>query len=365
MSKRGRHRQQKRVHDSREKKAPLPRGVEQEDGLGHLTLLTTRRVFLKAISTVVLGAAGSITAYRVDQALDGARANEAAVNKFFFLFDTEKFSGAYNVGVDLAMKLPPDSEQYLRWLNNLACTLVWEGEFGTAWALLSQAAVQAKAQTWSKDLVRSNLAYVLYHLGKPTSGLISVLERNARLLASESFRGQPWLQLWSRQPAATGPLIPPFGVLWRLYAQAGDFQHALMAGTVDIDLQGRRAQGTRIGLGFIAHSMGRDSLGLRLVEEVQPEYNPPASWEHMKAERDVLISSFIKRSSPSEPSFLGQAASVKGQYYSWTSLANVRYLLASELSKDLCGEYGKRVIEGYKNEKGDLPALQQIMDIIH
>ncbi|AQZ60919.1 hypothetical protein BKM31_04935 [[Actinomadura] parvosata subsp. kistnae] len=148
-------------------------------------------------------------------------------------------------------------------------------------------------------------------------------------------------------------------MLYRLYAKEGDFLKSYEAARADIELQGISAQGTRLVVGLMAEPLRREKEALRLADQVTREHNPPSSWDHMEAERDVIISLLSGRGSATGATFVGQAESAKGEYYSWTSLADVRYFL--EGSPLLRHELGERILASYEQvDMGHLLAMVQL-----
>jgi hypothetical protein len=333
-------------------------------GNSRLELPKTRRAFLRAVANLALtvtgGALGNIWASRWERRNERA----AKVDYFFLLFETEQFAQAYEVGLEILARLPRDSMELGRWLNNVACAAVWEGDFRDARALLLRARTGPKS--WWTAMVECNLAYVEYHLGGDTRSLIPRVKQAIRTpLTQDIIRDQHWLQLWSRQPRMSTPWVPPFGVLLRLYAKDGQFSDAYASGQADLRSQGYRAQGSRVLLGLIARPIQSEKLSLQYLDEVSEEHNPPSSWDHMRAERDLIVADLTRRSLPSDWSFINQAASAKGVYYSWTSLADLRYFLAADVSRAVKYEYGRQLLAGYKEAgHADQEAIRRIATMV-
>jgi hypothetical protein len=153
--------------------------------------------------------------------------------------------------------------------------------------------------------------------------------------------------------------------LFRLYAQANSFNRAWAAGKADIEAQGLRAQGARLVLGLMSRTVGREREVFQYLDEMRPEYNPASSWEHMAAERNVIIDQLTGKQPNETSSFIGQAISPKAEYYSWTTLADLRYVLSPDFMDAFRREYGRRVIAGYREAGklniGAMPYVQSLV----
>lgn len=267
-----------------EKAAPAPDDTADSTGL---TLLKTRRAFIGAIAATTLavlgGTLGNIASFNWTKTEDLRN----SIDYFFFLFDSERYPEAYQVGLeDILRHSARDSEEFARWLNNVACAAVWDGQFNDALNLFHQ--IPSIQETWWKPVAVANLAYTRYHLGLDTRRYISYLERSITSLARARHSKQDaWLQLWSRQPSGSDQLVvPPLAVLYRLYAKEGDLSESFQAAQADIQLQGVTAQGARLVVGLMAAAVGQEKEALRLADQVAREHNPPSSWDHMEALRE-------------------------------------------------------------------------------
>src|SRR5438105_10991514 len=229
---------------------------------------------------------------------------ELAHDNFFLLYDSEAYPKAYDLGIEIVARLPRGSAEQIRWLNNTACAAVFTGMFATAAGLLETARREGVPTSDWGVLVESNLAYVRYHLGLPVTSFIPVVERAVRQLAASHRANDGWLQLWSRQLSDPAPVTPPYGVLLRLYAREGRYSEAFAAAKSDIAAQGYRAQGTRCLLAMVGPVVGEERVALRHVNEIVEEHNPASSWDHMAAERDVIVSVLTGVGSPDDLSFV-------------------------------------------------------------
>ncbi|MFD3580402.1 hypothetical protein [Streptomyces sp. NPDC058644] len=294
------------------------------------------------------------------------------VNRFFFHFDNEEYGKAFLVGLKITeVYQRGDPTEYCRWLNNMACVAVWNGQFGRAHDFLSRASGKSGLGTWWLSIVNSNLAYVRYHLGWRTDGLVHHVEQAVLNLQSPRAPNpkEPWLQLWSRstpqQTATQHTLVPPFAVLTRLYSKEGRYREAFESGEKDIELQGDAAQGSRIILGLIAHPACEERAAIKHVQEVDQTFNPSSSSVHMMALRDVILAD-LKGASPTDDySFSGQVSSVKAVYYSWTTFTDLKYLLAADGSRHLRYEFGRRVLGSYEtSEHSGLESVRLIRRLL-
>jgi hypothetical protein len=184
-------------------------------------------------------------------------------------------------------------------------------------------------------------------------------------LAVAGIHSDRWLQLWSRQPKSSTSWVAPFGLLMRLYAKEGDYRAAYESGEADMREQGYYAQGSRLVLGLIARPANSEKLSLKYVNEVTEGHNPPGSWDHMRAERDLILADLTNSRFPDREPFLGQAMSPKGPYYSWAGLADLKYFLAAEVSRPLRYEYGRNLLVAYQLAgRGDQYSVRQIAEIV-
>jgi hypothetical protein len=286
---------------------------------------------------------------------------ELVHDNFFLLYGSEAYPEAYNLGIEILSRLTRGSADQIRWLNNTACAAVSTGMFATAAGLLETARREGVPTSDWGVLVESNLAYVRYHLGLPVTSLIPGVERAVRQLATSHLANDGWLQLWSRQLSDPAQVTPPFGVLLRLYARVGRYSEAFAAAMSDIATQGYRAQGTRCLLGMIGPIVGEERVALRHVNEIGEEHNPASSWDHMAAERDLIVSVLTGAGGPDDLSFVREADSAKGEYYSWATLADIRYFLAPDSVRDLRYELGRRTVSGYaQTSRANLGTIAQI-----
>jgi hypothetical protein len=331
---------------------------------GGIQLLKTRRAFLRAISEVTLAVAGGALGNIL--AMEWGRREEPRdqVAYFFLLFETDQFSQAYQVGLDIVSQFAAGGTELSRWLNNLACVAAWEGEFENARQLLLRG--QDIAHSWRAAIIQCNLAYVEYHLGGSTRGRIRQIQRIVRSpLSNAVIREEGWLQMWSRQPKLSMRWTPPFGVLLRLYAKEGNYRAAYESGEADIRQQGHRAQGSRVLLGWIAQVTHSERVSLQYVDEIAEEYNPPTSWDHMRTVRGLIVANLTNNRLPEDESFLGQAMSPKGRYHSWAGLADLKYFLAAEISWPLRYEYGRKLLAGYQEAgRGDDYSVRQMAALV-
>jgi hypothetical protein len=140
----------------------------------------------------------------------------------------------------------------------------------------------------------------------------------------------------------------PWGVLYRLYAQKGEYRRAYDAVAADIKEQGIHAQGSRLVAGLIAGAIAETKPARHLVEEVQAEHNSAATGLHMGAERDVILAHLSGSGRfPHEHAFVQQALSAKGGYYAWTSRADILCILGRPVFTRLREEYGRRIVASY------------------
>lgn len=339
------------------------REPEGDRSLDMIDLLKTRRTFLRAMSTVILGGAvGGALGNIVSSGWERSRQKDLSVERFFFLFDTEQYPLAFNAGLDLLSGLPRDSQEFVLWLNNLACAAVWGGRYQNARELLRYA--QLHARSWEMAVIDSNLAYVRYHLGYSTRELIPRIEMAAKVFPRQELGTDRWLQLWSRQDTVRS-VIPPFGVLMRLYAKEGRFGDAFASGEADVRVQGKRAQGTRGCLGFIARPAQAERLALKYMDDMEEEHNSASSWEHMKSARDLVLSNLTNKAISDSAAFRGQATSIKGEYYSWANLADLKYFLTPGVSEMLRYEYGRLIVSSYQETgHANLDAIVQMGDLL-
>ncbi|MEU0032176.1 hypothetical protein [Streptomyces sp. NPDC006335] len=338
----------------------------------------TRRDLLAALG-LVLTTGLTATVSEVIFADYGSRSTssridlEAKIERFFWHFDNQEYAKALAMGLTITESYRAgDPAQYCRWLNNIACVSVWDGQFERAHDFLSRACgASVEPSAWWLPIVTSNLAYVRYHLGWRTYDLIHHVEQAVLDLQSTQVPRQagPWLQLWSRMSptgvAAPNTLVPPFAVLTRLYSREGRYREAFESGEKDIEIQGEAAQGMRIILGLIARPAYRERAAFEYVEEVDQIYSPSSSSAHMMALRDVIIADLKGTAPTDEYSFSGQVGSIKSVYYSWTTFADLKYLLAASNSRHLRNEFGRRVLESYEeSEHSGLESVQRIRRLL-
>jgi hypothetical protein len=332
--------------------------------LTEIPILLAAAIAIVCVPMQTYDAVGSI--------LDRHGQARAKLKDFFGYFYSDKYNEALRVAQELAFTLDRDSAEYAMWLNNMACAAAWMGDFRTAHTLLhpyDRRVFSRSGEPWWYGVLIGNLAYIVYHLGRPTYRFIRPVGRAVCDISRSKTRPTQWLQMWSRkQPEGNDwitLLVPPFGVLIRLYCREGCYREAFEYCELDIRCQGDEAQGSRLITGMIARPAVESRKALQYADQVDAELAAPSSAAHMDAVRDLVILDLAGKAPSSNASFVEQARSAKAEYYAYAALADIRYGLAADESSPLRREYGRRVVQSYKDVgKEDSEAISHIRQIV-
>jgi tetratricopeptide (TPR) repeat protein len=324
-----------------------------------------RRRFIKEILDICkllfIASTGALASNIVKEKIERKNSYRIMINRFWRSWRNGEWDEALRTSKELEDIVYKKPHEFIKWLNNSACTEVQKGDFDKAEKILSYLLgrrIQFKINQIQAFIIALNLSWARYY--NPRRGLQLQLFENIIIESIKEFSQRKvempeWIQLWSRRPQPDNTIvIPPFAVLARIYANKGQFKKAFELFKKEIEHEKDYAIGARTLMSLLSPSIGEVKAIMNYWAKVNLDHVDTFRAVTYAAEREFLLWILDKRGpfsdGPDEYLFLGQASGRLSNYYAACSLANVRNYLnvKNDEARRVKNEYIRRILFAYE-----------------